>query len=244
VGLVVVLRLIHYPHLISLFFFFVTSHSQITQSRRFIHLEKSKKKKEKKIVANFWLVMSTNRSTPAIKRNLQPAPVASGPHELLAVQNPLQAIALQTGLSSTDPMLSSGQGGSASASPSNPKKRKASVQPLAPAPQPTPSAPMLPTVPPSTVAPTQFGDVPPTAPESAEQANLDPAADSRPAKRGRTNTPWTAEEEHRLKQMRDQGKSWSEIAKTFPNRTEGSVKKHWYKVRVISGLAYSTESAC
>lgn len=32
-------------------------------------------------------------------------------------------------------------------------------------------------------------------------------------KRSRTNTPWTAAEEHRLKQMRDAGNTWSEIAK-------------------------------
>lgn len=32
-------------------------------------------------------------------------------------------------------------------------------------------------------------------------------------KKGRTNTPWTAEEEQRLKTMRDAGRSWSEIAK-------------------------------
>jgi len=36
-----------------------------------------------------------------------------------------------------------------------------------------------------------------------------------PAKKGRTNTPWTPEEEHRLKSMREEGKGWSEIAEVY-----------------------------
>jgi hypothetical protein len=36
-----------------------------------------------------------------------------------------------------------------------------------------------------------------------------------PAKKSRTNTPWTPQEELRLKQMRDAGNSWAEIAKVY-----------------------------
>ncbi|KAJ4322268.1 hypothetical protein N0V94_002498 [Neodidymelliopsis sp. IMI 364377] len=67
---------------------------------------------------------------------------------------------------------------------------------------------------------------------NATAAQTDPvnaSAQEPKIKKSRTNTPWTPAEELRLKQMRDTGNSWSEIAKTFPQRTEGSVKKHWYK---------------
>lgn len=46
-----------------------------------------------------------------------------------------------------------------------------------------------------------------------DPSTLQPAAEPAPKKKGRTNTPWTAEEEQRLKTMRDAGRSWSEIAK-------------------------------
>ncbi|MCJ1379173.1 hypothetical protein MMC17_002273 [Xylographa soralifera] len=66
--------------------------------------------------------------------------------------------------------------------------------------------------------------------EGAGTAELgEPSSSPTTAKKSRTNTPWTPAEERRLKTMRDAGNSWNEIAKTFPNRTEGSVKKHWYK---------------
>ncbi|KEF51929.1 uncharacterized protein A1O9_11919 [Exophiala aquamarina CBS 119918] len=73
---------------------------------------------------------------------------------------------------------------------------------------------------------------PGTTVPSGSQANLSiPALRTEyPAKkRSRTNTPWTHQEEQRLKQMRDAGHGWSEIAKAFPSRTGGSIKKHWYK---------------
>ncbi|SLM35300.1 myb-like transcription factor [Lasallia pustulata] len=65
--------------------------------------------------------------------------------------------------------------------------------------------------------------------EAQTGAPAEPAVAGPVAKKSRTNTPWSPAEEQRLKNMRDVGSSWSDIAKTFPTRTEGSVKKHWYK---------------
>lgn len=67
---------------------------------------------------------------------------------------------------------------------------------------------------PSQLGATTAMDAP--TPSTLAEAEKDPVAsvpEPTPKKKGRTNTPWTAEEEQRLKTMRDAGHSWSEIAK-------------------------------
>jgi hypothetical protein len=121
--------------------------------------------------------------------------------------------------------------------PTNPRKRRASGQPSALAPPPgLGQGPIMPAqLQVGAVPGPPFGDLVPSheGVQTAVGLEQPPATPQPPTKKGRTNIPWTPTEEQRLKQMRDQGKSWSEIAKTFPNRTEGSVKKHWYKVRLV-----------
>ncbi|RMZ90207.1 hypothetical protein DV736_g2574, partial [Chaetothyriales sp. CBS 134916] len=78
----------------------------------------------------------------------------------------------------------------------NPRKRRAS------------HSPKLDTLPPGTTVPPAVPSVPSTSVAIPALLSEDSGK-----KKGRTNTPWTAAEEQRLKQMRDKGHSWSEIAK-------------------------------
>ncbi|KAF2119724.1 hypothetical protein BDV96DRAFT_351540 [Lophiotrema nucula] len=149
-------------------------------------------------------------SSPAAKRNLKPSPVVANPQQTAQ-------FAASAELPSLQPAVPSGQD-SFPAVPqpptpgTNSKKRKSvslTQEQMASAANP--------------------GGAPPGPAAPAPAADVDAPAQEPKVKKSRTNTPWTPAEEQRLKQMRDAGNSWSEIAKTFPQRTEGSVKKHWYK---------------
>lgn len=54
---------------------------------------------------------------------------------------------------------------------------------------------------------------PAAAPAAATSTDDNSSANPPPTKKSRTNTPWSPAEELRLKQMRDAGNSWAEIAK-------------------------------
>lgn len=83
-------------------------------------------------------------------------------------------------------------------------------------------------------------------PPNRVDTNIMPAqissTESANSRKGRTNTPWTPQEEQRLKIMKEASHSWSEIAKSFPLRTEGSVKKHWYKDMHFTEFAVDDQS--
>lgn len=82
-------------------------------------------------------------------------------------------------------------------SPQNARKRKAPSHPT------SPDMPL---------------DYVPTPPEGITPVSANPAAtETGSRKKGRTNTPWTPEEEHKLQVMRGENKGWSEIAKVSTN---------------------------
>lgn len=49
------------------------------------------------------------------------------------------------------------------------------------------------------------------------------------AKKSRTEAPWASKEDRYLKKLRGNRASWTRIMKEFLDRSEESVKKHWYK---------------
>ncbi|KAH7406464.1 hypothetical protein DE146DRAFT_392119 [Phaeosphaeria sp. MPI-PUGE-AT-0046c] len=156
-------------------------------------------------------------SSPSARRNLKPSPVAAPPlspksHHLTTTEPP----SLQPAVSTT----------SATAAPES----QASAQPpLSPNSNRKRKSVTLTHLPETMSSSTGVVDAKASSATPQVAADVDSPVQEPKLKKSRTNTPWTPAEELRLKQMRDAGNSWSEIAKTFPQRTEGSVKKHWYK---------------
>jgi len=152
-------------------------------------------------------------SSPSTKRSLKPSPIAANPQPSVQYSGPPELPSLQPAASFTT---------------ANPEAHTGAQPPL-----PSPTSRKRKSV---TLGQSQeqMAGTADSAQAQASSAVLPPTVDVDAAqepktKKSRTNTPWTPAEELRLKQMRDAGNSWSEIAKTFPQRTEGSVKKHWYK---------------
>ncbi|KAF2205498.1 hypothetical protein GQ43DRAFT_362236, partial [Delitschia confertaspora ATCC 74209] len=148
-------------------------------------------------------------SSSVTKRNLKPSPIA-------AAQQPTTQFTSSTELPNVQPASSAAHPEALfmqSTSPANSRKRKSVAQ--------------------DQMANTSITGATSSNVAAAAPADVDLSADTPiqepKVKKSRTNTPWTPAEEQRLKTMRDAGNSWNEIAKTFPQRTEGSVKKHWYK---------------
>lgn len=130
------------------------------------------------------------RSSPPHKRQRSSpsnVPAEKTEPEMVPAQPP-PPIAPKTTLNTLPPPLPSTP---------NPRKRRAS---RSPAPQSSPLG--------SPPGPTETASAVPVSSLLSEGSVK---------KRGRTNTPWTAAEEQRLKQMRDAGNSWSEIAKVCPS---------------------------
>ncbi|KAI9717903.1 MAG: hypothetical protein M1812_004430 [Candelaria pacifica] len=152
-------------------------------------------------------LLTSSSSSPMSKRNLKPSPATTSPaHPSIPGDTSAPLHIHPEGVLGGFPLPPH---------PSNPRKRRAS------GPANIAAAPILSSasvVDPGGVGEGVYGGI-----------GLGEASTSPATKKSRTNTPWSPAEEQRLKSMRDAGNSWSEIAKTFPSRTEGSVKKHWYK---------------
>jgi hypothetical protein len=137
-------------------------------------------------------------ASPAQKRSLKPSPIAASPQQAVQVGPPSDLPSLQSAATAPQDSFATAP---QPPTPGNGRKRKS-----------------------VSLAQPQDQMASPVAAPGSQAANatttgaeLEVAAQEPKAKKSRTNTPWTPAEEQRLKQMRDAGNSWSEIAK---------VKKH------------------
>ncbi|KAI4608070.1 uncharacterized protein J4E88_007423 [Alternaria novae-zelandiae] len=136
-------------------------------------------------------------SSPSTKRSLKPSPIAANPQPSVQYSGPPELPSLQPAASFTT---------------ANPEAHTGAQPPL-----PSPTSRKRKSV---TLGQSQeqMAGTADSAEAQASSAVLPPTADVDAAqepktKKSRTNTPWTPAEELRLKQMRDAGNSWSEIAK-------------------------------
>lgn len=141
--------------------------------------------------------MSPDSSSPSTKRSLKPSPIAANPQPTVPYSAPPELPSLQPAVSFTT--------------------ANQEAHPGAQPPLPSPTSRKRKSV---TLGQSQdqMASTSDSAEAQASSAALPPAADvdatqEPKTKKSRTNTPWTPAEELRLKQMRDAGNSWSEIAK-------------------------------
>lgn len=142
-------------------------------------------------------VVAPDSSSPSTKRSLKPSPIAANPQPSVQYSGPPELPSLQPAASFTT---------------ANPEAHTGAQPPL-----PSPTSRKRKSV---TLGQSQeqMAGTADSAEAQASSAVLPPTADVDAAqepktKKSRTNTPWTPAEELRLKQMRDAGNSWSEIAK-------------------------------
>ena len=142
-------------------------------------------------------IVAPDSSSPSTKRNLKPTPIAANLQPNAQYSGPPDLPSLQPATTFTTANQDSHVGAQQPLpSPTNRKRKSVTLGQSQD--QMASSAGS---------AEAQASSVAMPAPPGVE------AAQEPKTKKSRTNTPWTPGEELRLKQMRDAGNSWSEIAK-------------------------------
>jgi hypothetical protein len=142
--------------------------------------------------------VAPDSSSPSTKRNLKPSPIAANLQPNAQYSGPPDLPSLQPAASFTTANQDSHAGAQQPLpSPTNRKRKSVTLGQS--------QEQMVSSAGSSAEAQASSAVMPPPAEVEAAQEPK--------TKKSRTNTPWTPAEELRLKQMRDTGNSWSEIAK-------------------------------